>query len=98
MALGPLARLAAFRRRKPPATRQTGPPGPASPKRPVDEDLEEGDGARMSFLDHLDELRRRLIAASLSLAVGTMVALVFLDRIFDFIMRPLYEKLPVGSV
>ena len=51
----------------------------------------------MSFLDHLDELRRRLVAAALSLAVGTLVAFVFINRIFDFIMRPLYDKLPAGS-
>ena len=51
----------------------------------------------MSFLDHLDELRRRLVASALSLAVGTLVAFFFIDRIFTFIMRPLYEKLPPGS-
>jgi sec-independent protein translocase protein TatC len=51
----------------------------------------------MSFLDHLDELRRRLVAAALSLAFGTLVAFFFIDRIFDFIMRPLYDKLPAGS-
>jgi sec-independent protein translocase protein TatC len=33
----------------------------------------------------------------LSLAVGTLVAFVFINRIFDFIMRPLYDKLPAGS-
>ncbi|MFO7692039.1 MAG: twin-arginine translocase subunit TatC [Vicinamibacterales bacterium] len=51
----------------------------------------------MSFLDHLDELRRRLVAAALSLAFGTIVAFFFIGRIFDFIMRPLYEMLPAGS-
>jgi len=51
----------------------------------------------MSFLDHLDELRRRLVAAAISLAVGTIVAVFFIDRIFDFIMRPLYDRLPEGS-
>jgi len=51
----------------------------------------------MSFLDHLDELRRRLVAAALSLGFGTVVAFFFIDRIFTFIMRPLYEKLPEGS-
>lgn len=51
----------------------------------------------MSFLEHLDELRRRLVAAAISLAIGTAVAVFFIDRIFEFIMRPLYEKLPEGS-
>ena len=97
MALGPLAKLAAFRGRKAPASRQIGAPGSAPPERIGDSDPEEDDGGRMSFLDHLDELRRRLVAAALSLAFGTLVAVFFIDRIFDFIMRPLYDKLPAGS-
>jgi sec-independent protein translocase protein TatC len=97
VALGPLAKLAAFRRRKPQAATQIGPPGTALPERTEDEDPDDEGGGRMSFLDHLDELRRRLVAAAISLAVGTLVAFFFIDRIFDFIMRPLYEKLPAGS-
>ena len=95
MAIGPLAKLAAFRIRKPPA--QIGPVKPAPPERRGDDDGGEDDAGRMSFLDHLDELRRRLVAAAISLAVGTLVAVFFIDRIFDFIMRPLYDKLPAGS-
>ena len=97
MALGPLAKLATFRRRKPPAPTAIGAARPSSPERQGDEDLEGDDGGRMSFLDHLDELRRRLVAAALSLAFGTLVAFFFIDRVFTFIMRPLYEKLPAGS-
>lgn len=97
MALGPLAKLAAFRNRKPPRPAEIGPARPDPPERIGDDDLEGDDGGRMSFLDHLDELRRRLVAAALSLAAGTVVAFFFIDRIFTFIMRPLYEKLPEGS-
>ena len=98
MALGPLAKLAAFRRRKPPASTDIVPASSAPLERRGDDDVEEDEGGgRMSFLDHLDELRRRLVASALSLAVGTLVAFFFIDRIFDFIMRPLYEKLPEGS-
>ena len=97
MALGPLAKLAAFRRRKPGSSAQIAPSGPVLPERAASDDLEDDDGGRMSFLDHLDELRRRLVAAALSLAFGTVVAFFFIDRIFTFIMRPLYEKLPEGS-
>ena len=97
MALGPLAKLAAFRNRKPPGSAEIGPARPDPPERIGDDDLEGDDGGRMSFLDHLDELRRRLVAAALSLAAGTVVAFFFIDRIFTFIMRPLYEKLPAGS-
>jgi sec-independent protein translocase protein TatC len=60
--------------------------------------LEDADGAgKMSFLDHLDELRRRIIYAVLSLAVGVVIAVVFIDDIFDFIMRPLQAVLPPGG-
>lgn len=97
MALGPLAKLAAFGIRKPPAPGQIGPVSPPPPGRPGDDDGGEDDAGRMSFLDHLDELRRRLVAAAISLAVGTIVAVFFIDRIFDFIMRPLYDRLPEGS-
>jgi sec-independent protein translocase protein TatC len=97
VALGPLAKLAAFRNRKPSGSTEIGPARPDPPERIGDDDLEGDDGGRMSFLDHLDELRRRLVAAALSLAVGTLVAFVFINRIFDFIMRPLYDKLPAGS-
>ena len=97
MALGPLAKLASFRIRKPPAPGQIGPARSSPPERSGDDDGSEDDAGRMSFLDHLDELRRRLVAAAISLAVGTLVAVFFIDRIFDFIMRPLYDKLPAGS-
>jgi len=85
----------AFRFRKS-AVPQVGTP-PQLPSVPREDDDLDDDGGKMSFLDHLDELRRRLVACAISLAVGTLVAVVFIDRIFDFIMRPLYEKLPKGS-
>ena len=61
-------------------------------------DLDEFDAAgKMSFLDHLDELRRRIVYAIVSLAVGVVIAVVFIDNIFDFIMRPLQAMLPAGQ-
>ena len=51
----------------------------------------------MSFLDHLDELRRRIIYAVVSLGVGVVIAFAFIDDIFDFIMRPLQAMLPAGQ-
>jgi sec-independent protein translocase protein TatC len=97
VALGPLEKLSAFRLRKPKASSEIGPATAALSERPGNGDVEDDDTGRMSFLDHLDELRRRLVAAALSLAFGTLVALLFINRIFDFIMRPLYDKLPAGS-
>ncbi len=57
---------------------------------------EDGGGA-MSFLDHLDELRRRIIWSVVSLASGFLVCVFFIQEIFDFIMRPLQQMLPDGG-
>jgi sec-independent protein translocase protein TatC len=66
-----------------------------------DPDLEgperDGAGGKMSFLDHLDELRRRLIWSIASVGIGFVVALVFINRIFAFIMKPLAATLPPGG-
>jgi sec-independent protein translocase protein TatC len=51
----------------------------------------------MSFLDHLDELRTRLVVAVVSLFGGFLVALAFIRYIFDFIMQPLQRTLPEGG-
>lgn len=68
-----------------------GPSGPGEP--PIDADDEDADedgsGGKMSFLDHLDELRTRLITAFVALAVGFMLCFGFIEPIFDFIMEPL---------
>ncbi len=60
-------------------------------------DAEPEDGGRMSFLEHLEELRKRIIVSVLSVAVGFLIAFTFIDRIFDYIMRPLQEVLPEGG-
>jgi sec-independent protein translocase protein TatC len=62
-----------------------------------DHDLDADDGGKMSFLEHLDELRKRIIYAVLSLAVGVAIVLFFIQRLFDFIMRPLQQLLPDGG-
>lgn len=54
------------------------------------EELEEG---RMSFLDHLDELRKRLIASVYALLAGCVIAFFFVNRIQAFIFVPLHEAL-----
>src|SRR5262245_39340250 len=51
----------------------------------------------MSFLDHLDELRRRLIWAVAAVGVGFAVTFPFVDEIFAFIMRPMQRLLPAGQ-
>src|SRR4029078_11200281 len=49
---------------------------------------------KMSFLEHLDELRKRLIYVVYALIAGCVVAYIFIGRIFDFIMKPMQQVLP----
>jgi sec-independent protein translocase protein TatC len=64
-----------------------------------DEDPESFDDSagKMSFLEHLDELRKRLIYVVYALIAGCVVAYIFIGRIFDFIMKPMQQVLPPGS-
>src|SRR5215213_6947105 len=54
-------------------------------------------GGKMSFLDHLDELRRRLIYSFVAVGVGLGGCLFYIGTIFDFIMRPMQRMLPEGQ-
>jgi sec-independent protein translocase protein TatC len=51
------------------------------------------DGSRMSFLEHLDELRKRLIYSVYSLVGGCAVAFIFVGRIQEAIWVPLFNEL-----
>ena len=51
----------------------------------------------MSFLEHLDELRKRLIYSVISLGVGIGIACLFIERIYQFVMRPMQQMLPPGG-
>jgi sec-independent protein translocase protein TatC len=60
-------------------------------------DDDESTGGKMSFLEHLDELRKRLIYSLLSLAVGVAIACLFIERIYNFVMVPMQRMLPAGG-
>ena len=65
---------------------------------PLDvDDEDESGGGRMSFLDHLDELRRRIIYAIVSVLVGFVISIAFATQIFDFVMAPMQQMLPAGQ-
>ncbi len=74
-------------------------PAAPPPPRPTDgdEEEEEGIGGKMSFLEHLDELRQRLIRALVGVLIGFVAAIAFIEQIFDFIMKPLAAILPAGG-
>ena len=65
-------------------------------QRATDDFADLNDG-RMSFLDHLDELRTRLIRSCVALAAGMALSWFFIDRIADAVLTALLTALPAGS-
>lgn len=53
--------------------------------------------AEGTLISHLLELRDRLLKAVLVVAVVSVPCLVFANRIFEFVARPLMERLPEGA-
>src|SRR5579864_4434231 len=77
-------------------TRAAQPPAlpPAPPAPPVEpEDEEEGGMLRMSFMEHLEELRSRILKAVYGLAVAFVVSLVYAGKLWDIISDPAVEAL-----
>ncbi|MEO8678834.1 MAG: twin-arginine translocase subunit TatC [Vicinamibacterales bacterium] len=70
-------------------------PGSSSPF--GGEDLEEPGEGRMTFLEHLDELRKRITHAVAALFVGFLVAFAFIGRIFAFVYQRLTSSIPDGK-
>jgi sec-independent protein translocase protein TatC len=62
-----------------------------------DEDDDESVAGRMSFLEHLEELRKRIINACLGIAVGIGASFFFIQTIYDFLTAPAIATLPEGS-
>jgi len=69
----------------------------AAPEFQFDDEDDELQGGKMGFLEHLDELRKRLIRACIALAIGMLVAFAFVERIADFVLQPTLRMLPPGS-
>ena len=73
-------------------------PFPSATPAPLDPDDEEQQddeaGGKMSFLEHLDELRRRLIVSVWALVGGCIISFIFVGRLQEFIMLPLWQLMP----
>jgi sec-independent protein translocase protein TatC len=69
------------------------------PTDPDWDDVEPSDdeGGRMSFLEHLDELRKRLMIAIGSVFGGFLLAFIFIRELVAFVTAPMIALLPPGE-
>ena len=67
------------------------------PANPEDEEEEEVEDQPMGLMDHLSELRGRLVRCCLAVMVGFMACWAIVDPIFDALVDPLLKVLPDGS-
>lgn len=72
-------------------------PAPVSSTSPFQEPEEPAEG-RMTFLEHLDELRKRITHAVVGLLVGFIVAFAFIRQVFDFVYQRLIASVPGGKL
>ena len=65
---------------------------------PFGEEEEPAGEGRMTFLEHLDELRKRITHAVVGLLVGFIVAFAFINDIFNFVYARLTIAVPGGKL
>jgi sec-independent protein translocase protein TatC len=63
---------------------------------PPDEDDDNSAAGKMSFLEHLDELRKRIVNSAIAIGVCIVLGFAFINRIVDFILAPTRGALPPG--
>ena len=63
---------------------------------PPDDDDENESGGKMSFLEHLDELRKRIVNSAIAIGVSVVIGFTWINQIFDFILAPTRKALPPG--
>ena len=61
----------------------------------LDGDVEEL--PRMTLIQHLEELRGRILRSLLAIAIGFGVCFFFSKPIFRFLQRPILQYLPAGK-
>src|SRR3954451_12090507 len=74
-------------------------PGPQSGALPLPPDEDDDDipaEGKMSFLEHLDELRRRIVNSAIAIALAVVAGFYWINQIVDFILAPTRKALPPG--
>jgi len=81
---------------RPDPDEEIGPSGPTSSgnRLPEEPDDEEGLDGRMTFLEHLDELRKRITHAVLGLLIGFVLAFAIVDRVSRMVFARLAADIP----
>jgi sec-independent protein translocase protein TatC len=64
---------------------------------PFDDELEPAGEGRMTFLEHLDELRKRITHAVVALLVGFLSAFAVANYVLKFVYAHLTENIPGGK-
>lgn len=80
-----------------PWTANSPPPVITPPPPSLEEDDEPPEG-RMTFLEHLDELRKRITHAVVALFVGFLIAFAVIERIWTFVFARLTAQIPDGKL
>jgi sec-independent protein translocase protein TatC len=52
---------------------------------------------KQTFIEHLEELRKRLIVSLIAVGIGFIICYIFSKEIFEFLMMPLQRALPSGA-
>jgi len=69
----------------------------ADTESPADEESPDADLPKMSFLDHLEELRKRLIVSIIAIGVAFLACWHFAEPIYAWVQAPLTKFLPPGD-
>src|SRR5471032_3163891 len=72
-------------------------PGPQSGALPLPpDDDDDSPAGKMSFLEHLDELRKRIVNSAIAIGVGILLSFGFINQIVNFLLGPTRKVLPPG--
>src|SRR5689334_18759803 len=66
---------------------------PPLPPPPDDDDEEDEGMLRMSFLEHLEEMRSRIIRALMGLGVAFLLCIIFCYQLWDIVRAPAVDAL-----
>lgn len=66
---------------------------PSPPERESELAEQEDPTAKMTFFDHLSELRKRLINSLVAIGLGLCVGLYFSDKAYEYLIHPMHKAL-----